>query len=190
MGSVHRQEILLRPRLAQFVPEVVEVLDEPLADPSILPTLLLSRFVRRHVTVALAGDGGDELFAGYDTFLAHGAAGLAARLPRPALRVVTALATLLPSSPRNMSLDFRVKQFLRGWTGPASLRHQAWIGSFTPPELSALLAPELRRLATPEVAWREVLDEAARATAGRVAPGRSTRRCASSSPATSPTTSW
>ncbi len=171
VGSVHRQEILSGRASLDLVPEVVEVLDEPLADASILPTLLLSRFVRRHVTVALAGDGGDELFAGYDTFLAHGAAGLAARLPGAALRAAGALSARLPSSSRNMSLDFRVKQFLRGLQVAPSLRHQAWIGSFTPPEVSALLAPELRRLATPEVAWREVLDEAARAAAAGVAPG-------------------
>jgi asparagine synthase (glutamine-hydrolysing) len=171
VGSEHHEEILSGQACLDLVPEVVEVLDEPFADPSILPTLLLSRFVRRHVTVALAGDGGDELFAGYDTFLAHGPAALAARLPRPVLAAAEALAGKLPASSRNMSLDFRVKQFLRGLDAGPSLRHQAWIGSFVPSELARLLAPELRSLARPEVAWREVLDEAARAHAAGVAPG-------------------
>jgi asparagine synthase (glutamine-hydrolysing) len=171
VGSEHHLEKLSGHACLDLVPEAVEVLDEPFADPSILPTLLLSRFVRKHVTVALAGDGGDELFAGYDTFLAHGPAALAARLPRPALRAAGALAGLLPSSSRNMSLDFRVKQFLRGLEAPGALRHQAWIGSFTPGELGALLEPELRPLATEEVAWREVLDDAARAARAGVAPG-------------------
>ncbi len=59
-------------------------LDEPFGDPSILPTHLLSRFARGHVKVALAGDGGDELFAGYDPFLAHRPATVAvAPTPRP-----------------------------------------------------------------------------------------------------------
>lgn len=70
-----------------------------------------------------------------------------------------------------MSLDFRLKQFLRGLDAGPSLRHQAWIGSFVPSELARLLAPELRPLARPEVVWREVLEEAARAAAAGVAPG-------------------
>ncbi len=64
-----------------LLPEVARRLDEPFGDPSILPTLLLSRFARRHVTVALAGDGGDELFAGYDPFLAHRPGQWLSRLP-------------------------------------------------------------------------------------------------------------
>ncbi|HEX8910700.1 MAG TPA: asparagine synthase-related protein, partial [Anaeromyxobacteraceae bacterium] len=91
VGSEHHEEILSGRACLDLLPAAIEVLDEPFADPSILPTLLLSRFVRRHVTVALAGDGGDELFAGYDTFLAHGPAALAARLPRPALAAAAAL---------------------------------------------------------------------------------------------------
>ena len=59
-----------------LLPEIVSQLDEPLGDGSLLPTYLLSRFTRQHVTVALGGDGGDELFAGYDPFraLARGGA--------------------------------------------------------------------------------------------------------------------
>ena len=171
VGSEHHVERLSGRACLDLVPEVVEVLDEPFADPSILPTLLLSRFVRRHVTVALAGDGGDELFAGYDTFLAHLPATWAARLPRRALAAASSLAARLPSSAKNMSLDFRVKQFLRGLEVAPPLRHQAWIGSFTPAELRGVLHPDVAPLATPEVAWREVLDDAARAERAGVAPG-------------------
>ncbi len=171
VGSDHHVERLSGRACLDLVPEAVEVLDEPFADPSILPTLLLSRFVRRHVTVALAGDGGDELFAGYDTFLAHLPAAWAARLPRSALAAAGALAARLPSSPRNMSLDFRLKQFLRGLGCEPSLRHQAWIGSFTPGELRHVLHPDLAPLARAEVAWREVLDDAAEAQREGVAPG-------------------
>jgi asparagine synthase (glutamine-hydrolysing) len=171
VGSDHRLERLSGHACLDLVPEAVEVLDEPFADPSILPTLLLSRFVRRHVTVALAGDGGDELFAGYDTFLAHRPASWAARLPRPALAAASALAARLPASSANMSLDFRLKQFLGGVASAPSLRHQAWIGSFTPDALRPVLHPDLRPLAAPEVAWREVLDDAAAAARAGVAPG-------------------
>ena len=63
-------------RARELISEVLRRLDEPLGDPSLLPTYLLSRFTREHVTVALSGDGGDELFAGYDPFLALGPAAL------------------------------------------------------------------------------------------------------------------
>ncbi len=171
VGSEHHLERLSARACLDLVPDVMDVLDEPFGDPSILPTLLLSRFVRRHVTVALAGDGGDELFAGYDTFLAHLPAVWASRLPRQVLAAAAALAARLPSSAKNMSLDFRVKQFLRGLEVAPSLRHQAWIGSFTPAELRGVLHPDLESLARPEVAWREVLDDAAQASRAGVAPG-------------------
>ncbi len=171
VGSEHHEERLSGRACLDLVPEVAELLDEPLADPSILPTLLLSRFVRRSVTVALAGDGGDELFAGYDTFLAHRPAAWMSHAPRPLLAAAGALAERLPASSRNMSIDFRVKQFLRGLDSPPSLRHQAWIGSFTPREMASLLRPELRPLATPEIVYREVLRDAARAARTGVEPG-------------------
>ncbi len=171
IGAQHHEERLSARASLDLLPEVIEVLDEPFADPSILPTLLLSRFVRRHVTVALAGDGGDELFAGYDTFLAHRPAAWVSRLPRAALAAAAAMASRLPASSRNMSLDFRIKQFLRGLRAPPSLRHQAWIGSFVPGELRDILHPDLRHLATPGVAWREVLEEADRAERAGVTPG-------------------
>src|SRR5476649_2961700 len=67
-----------------------------------------------------------------------------------------------------MSLDFRLKQFLRGVDAQPSLRHQSWLASFLPGELSTLLSQELRMLATPAIAFRAVLDDAARSGA---APG-------------------
>jgi asparagine synthase (glutamine-hydrolysing) len=64
--------MMLEPRMLwELVPDVARFLDEPMADASILPTYLLSRFARQHVTVALGGDGGDELFAGDPTVQAH-----------------------------------------------------------------------------------------------------------------------
>jgi asparagine synthase (glutamine-hydrolysing) len=70
-----------------------------------------------------------------------------------------------------MSVDFRLKQFLRGLDAAPSLRHQAWIGSFTPAELRGVLHPDLEPLAKPEVAWREVLEDADRAARAGVAAG-------------------
>ena len=69
-GTNHHAEILSMERALQLLPEVAAGLDEPMGDSSLLPTYLLSQFTRRHVKVALGGDGGDELFAGYDPFVA------------------------------------------------------------------------------------------------------------------------
>ena len=171
LGTHHRVEMLSGQACLDLLPEAVDSLDEPFADPSFLPTLLLSRFTRKHVTVALAGDGGDELFAGYDPFLAHRPAALLARAPRGLQDLLVRAAALLPSSAKNMSFDFRVKQFLRGVTSNPSLRHQSWIGAFLPGELSGLLSPELRPLAAEQLVYQGVLADSARAHALGLLPG-------------------
>jgi asparagine synthase (glutamine-hydrolysing) len=165
LGTQHSAEKFSGADCLDLLPAAVAQLDEPFADPSFLPTLLLSRFTARHVKVALAGDGGDELFAGYDPFLAHRPAALFARVPRGLRSALQSAVHLLPASSRNMSLDFRLKQFLRGVDAPPSLRHQSWIASFLPEEIGQLLRPELRPLATPEVAFRQVLEDATRSGA-------------------------
>jgi asparagine synthase (glutamine-hydrolysing) len=140
-GTDHREEVLPPSRLLEILPRVCAFLDEPMADPSIIPTYLLSEFTRKHVTVALAGDGGDELFAGYDPFLAHYPAGIFEYLPSPLLNILKRLINLLPVSTKNISLDFRLKQFLSGISYPPTIRHFAWLGSFTPDEQKMLLHP-------------------------------------------------
>ncbi|MBN1902866.1 asparagine synthase (glutamine-hydrolyzing) [Candidatus Sumerlaeota bacterium] len=142
-GTDHREEILPPSRLLEILPRVCAFLDEPMADPSIIPTYLLSEFTRKHVTVALAGDGGDELFAGYDPFLAHYPAKVLERIPRPFLNLLKKIAGFLPVSTKNISLDFKVKQFLSGISYPAPIRHFAWLGSFTPEEQKMLLHPHV-----------------------------------------------
>ncbi len=130
--------------LQSVLPRVVTQVDEPFGDASVLPTHLLSAFARERVTVALSGDGGDELFAGYPTFQAE-------RLGRPLTRhlgpgwhnLLRRVAGLLPVSTDNISLDFKIKQFARGVGLPVEGRHQVWLGSFTPDEARALLRPEL-----------------------------------------------
>ncbi len=157
LGTEHHEERLSGQACVELLPQAVEQLDEPFADPSYLPTHLLSRFTRQTVKVALAGDGGDELFAGYDPFLAHRPAALLARLPRPLLGFLAGAAARLPSASTNMSLDFRLKQLFRGLLAPPALRHATWIGAFIPSELQTVLHPELRPLASEAVAYQEVL---------------------------------
>lgn len=129
----HREEILDLSAARGIMPEVLSRLDEPLGDASILPTFLLCRFARSRVTVALSGDGGDELFAGYDPIKALRLAQFYNQLvPRPLHRGLRSLAALLPSSSRNMSLDFKIRRSLAGLSYPQALWNPVWLGPVEP----------------------------------------------------------
>ncbi|MEN2992831.1 MAG: asparagine synthase (glutamine-hydrolyzing) [Bacteroidia bacterium] len=148
LGTDHHTALLSPQKALELVEEVFPQLDEPFADASILPTYFLSQFARQRVIVALGGDGGDELQAGYPTFFAEQYAPLLAWVPRPLLQAGLWLAErLLPSRDENMALDFKVRQFLRGFTGPPIERHTRWMASFLPEELPKLLRPEVAQQA-------------------------------------------
>jgi asparagine synthase (glutamine-hydrolysing) len=139
LGTNHREEILDLDRSLALLPDIVARLDEPLGDGSLLPTYLLSRFTRQHVTVALGGDGGDELFAGYDPFRALQKAELYARLvPRPVHEAIRLVAARLPVSHANLSLDFKIKRTLMGLSYPPALWNAAWMSAVEPRELGDL----------------------------------------------------
>jgi asparagine synthase (glutamine-hydrolysing) len=152
LGTEHH-ELMLEPRmLLDLIPRLPELLDEPLGDASIIPTYLLSAFTRRHVKVALGGDGGDELFAGYPTLQAHRLAGYYARTPRLVRRgLIEPVVRRLPVSRENLSFDFRAKRFIAGAAAPVAERHALWMGSFGPGERAAVMSAEVRA-ALPEVA--------------------------------------
>jgi asparagine synthase (glutamine-hydrolysing) len=139
LGTKHHEQIFSIHTVYDLLPEVATWLDEPFGDASILPTHLLSRFARYEVKVVLGGDGADELLAGYPTFEAERAARFFQRLPRPARVLAGAAVGQLPVDHRNFSLDFKLKQFLRGAEAPLPLAHQRWLGSFSGAEIASLL---------------------------------------------------
>jgi len=129
IGSVHESEVLDLSRAREMIPGLLARLDEPMGDGSLLPTWLLCGFTRRHVTVALGGDGGDELFAGYDPFKGLRAADLYASLvPRAIHPALLMLASWIPVSHANISLDFKIKRMLRGLSYGEKLRLPVWMG--------------------------------------------------------------
>jgi asparagine synthase (glutamine-hydrolysing) len=140
LGTRH-QVLMLEPRMLwELVPTVANVLDEPLADASIIPTYLLSRFTREHVTVALGGDGGDELFAGYSTMQAHRLAAWYRRVPGLIrANLIGPLVRSLPVSDSNMSLEYRAKRFILGTDRGVAERHHLWLGAYSPREKASLL---------------------------------------------------
>ncbi|HVH63962.1 MAG TPA: asparagine synthase (glutamine-hydrolyzing) [Candidatus Dormibacteraeota bacterium] len=143
LGTEHRELTLEPSMLLGLIPRLPVLLDEPFGDASIIPTYLLSAFTRRHVKVALGGDGGDELFAGYPTLQAHRLAGYYLRTPRLLRRgLIEPAVRRLPVSRDNLSFDFRAKRFVSGAAHPVAERHQIWMGSFTPEERTAVLRAE------------------------------------------------
>lgn len=125
----------------QALEEVVEKMDIPFGDASLLPTYMVSKLAREHITVALDGDGSDELLGGYGTFAA---AELSERLPRlsaGAWRWLAGVAEKLPTDYGYFSFDFKLKSFLRGMAYRLPLRNQIWLGSFSERELKELLMP-------------------------------------------------
>ena len=136
--SRHRVRMLSIDRARDSIRSVLGRLDEPIGDSSILPTSLLCGFAREHVTVAIGGDGGDELFAGYDPFRAIRWADLYQKvIPKPVHRAIALAVARIPVSHRNMSLDFRLKRTLRGLDHRAALRCPIWMASIAPSDLEA-----------------------------------------------------
>jgi asparagine synthase (glutamine-hydrolysing) len=145
IGTEHHEQTMTPIDLLNIIPRLPDILDEPMADASILPTYLLSKFTREHVTVALGGDGGDELFAGYPTYLAHKYANRYERFLRIFHPMIRRAADLLPVSDNNISFDFKVKKFLSGIGYPDGIRNSVWLGSFAFLEDEKVVSPEIRQ---------------------------------------------
>jgi asparagine synthase (glutamine-hydrolysing) len=164
LGADHHEEVLDPRGALDLVAQLPELLDEPLGDASLIPTFLLSRFTRRSVTVALSGDGGDELFAGYPTYQAHRLARAVELLPRWIRRqLVRPVVERLPVSLNNLSLDFKLKRFLEGMDYADVERHAVWLGSFTPADQRELFTSDaLGRMEAPPsyAAFHEILAHA------------------------------
>lgn len=129
--TIHYEDVLSPDVMFNIIPDIIFKLDEPLADNSIIPTYLLSKFTRNYVTVALGGDGGDELFAGYDPFLAHWLI-RNFRLPEFSVKILLQiLHTFFQPSNQNMSLEFRMKRTLSGLNFSPHLRNEIWMSAFS-----------------------------------------------------------
>jgi asparagine synthase (glutamine-hydrolysing) len=160
LGTSHHESILGLGKAKQLIDEVLSALDEPLGDPSILPTVLLSRFTRSQVKVALSGDGGDELFGGYDPFAALAPSALyQAMMPNLAHRGLRKLVDLLPKSGANMSLDFKLRRVLQGLDFGPELWNPVWLAPLEPKDIECIFNEpvDIEELYSEALAlWREV----------------------------------
>ena len=129
-GSVH-EEFRVEPDALAILPRLVWHYDEPFADSSAIPTWYVAQRTRQHVTVALTGDGGDELFAGYPRYRAVWLARWFDRLPRLVRRgLAGGYWQALPASPRQKSLRRRFKRFTEVLGKPPLRRYLEWIAIF------------------------------------------------------------
>jgi asparagine synthase (glutamine-hydrolysing) len=130
IGSDHVEERLEPSNLIDIVDVALARLDEPLADPSYLPTFLVSRLAAAHVKVVLGGDGGDELFGGYPTYRAHKAGRLYGLLPE-GLRAgaLSRVISALPDRDSYQSLAWKLKRFVLRWDADAGRRHLRWMSN-------------------------------------------------------------
>jgi len=139
IGCEHHVEVCRTDSMVEMLPKIIGILDEPFADGSILPTYLLSRFTARSVKVALGGDGGDELFAGYPTFQALRVRSIFRALPKVLRDAIKAGAAALPTSHSYLSFDFRANHFLRGVDSDTEADFFTLMGAFTEAEKRSLL---------------------------------------------------
>jgi asparagine synthase (glutamine-hydrolysing) len=143
-GTDHT-ELDLNPEqdLPAAIGELAYYCDEPNADSGALPVWFLSRLTKTSATVALSGEGADELFGGYLMQRASLLAGAARRLPPPVLRAMLAIAQRWPVSNDKIGFEYKLKRFLEGCRMSAARAHVYWSGTFDDRDRRSLVQPAL-----------------------------------------------
>jgi asparagine synthase (glutamine-hydrolysing) len=144
LGCDHHEVVMTEREGERAFHEWAAGMDQPLGDPSVLPTWWLARTAAEFVPVVLTGEGGDELFAGYPTYLGHRYAALAERLPRFVADAVLALARRFRPRHHHVTIAHLLERFLGSRGLGAFDRHLAWFGTVRASEALELLSPELR----------------------------------------------
>jgi asparagine synthase (glutamine-hydrolysing) len=155
-NTIHHQGILTLSNSAVLFHEVMQSLDEPLADASLIPTYFLSQLASQHVKVVLGGDGSDELFAGYPSFQAHKAVQNLSFLPTVFRDWLSRLARQLPVSHRYASIDYLLRQFLKGLGMSPEVRFLLWMGFYGNPEKKRLFSGALQETLLPADLFEDV----------------------------------
>ena len=152
LGTDHHEERFSATLAANLVGEIGAWMDEPISDPSLVPTYLLSRFTRKHVTVALGGDGGDEIFAGYPMYFGHYMARAYLAVPEFLRRgLVEPVVNLLPVKTKNLSFDYRARRFIEAAHYDEVARHHVLFGSFSPHDQNLLLTDKVRQSSNADI---------------------------------------
>jgi asparagine synthase (glutamine-hydrolysing) len=150
-GTDH-EEFVVEPDAVAIVPQIVRAYGEPFADSSAIPSFYLSEMARRHVTVALNGDGGDESFAGYTHYVSNLAAARLGALPRGLRRALGAAALRVPPSGTIDSTRSRIRRLGRTLALDPAARYAAYKGELNGLDRGALYTPEYAELVGASIA--------------------------------------
>src|SRR5262249_15468709 len=137
IGADHVEEPFTEKALLASLDQTLRCLDEPVADPSVLPTYALSAVASNHVRVVLGGDGADELWGGYPTCQAHRLAAAYGLMPTTLRRsLVEPLIRRLPLLPGYQRLDWKARRFALRWDDEVLVRHLRWMSNLDIPDLA------------------------------------------------------
>jgi len=134
------QEFIIQPQALSLTEKLITHLDEPLGDFSIFPTYLVSKMARKHVKVILSGDGGDEVFGGYEPYQAQ----KLSRLPflAPGIKLFSPILRALPPSERKKGLWNKIQRYAQGFENPKDIRHFRWMMFFSRKDKEALYSKD------------------------------------------------
>lgn len=140
--NTQHKEFVLKPDIEDTLLHIIRYLDQPLADSSIIPTYLISRATREHVKVALSGDGGDELFAGYDHYKADRLNVLCNKVPYALKKSIWSIITSLKPSKNKKGMINMLQRFIEGTLHQPSLQHMRWMKYIFDEDKYRLYTPE------------------------------------------------
>lgn len=142
LGTTHH-ELILHPKTAEILPKIIRHLDEPIADQAALPTYLICQLAKKHVTVVLTGEGGDELFAGYPRYILDRFAEFLHQFPHISNKSM--IKRLINPLPFGSTLKRRMIKLFSS-ESDAFDRNVEWLSIFNKEELNALLSPHLKQI--------------------------------------------
>ncbi len=140
-GCEHHEHIV-NPNACEILPLLAAHFDEPFADSSAIPTYLVSREARKHITVALTGIGGDEIFAGYPRYMGAQLSQDYARLPLFLRRGIASASRLVPETRASRNIGGWIRRFAAGGTMPFSQRYAFWVTFLHEKDKQALYTPQ------------------------------------------------
>lgn len=158
MLQTDHHESVVEPDAMEMLPQLIWHYDEPFGDSSAIPTMYLSRMTQQHVTVALTGDAGDELFCGYDRYRAVRIANRLDLIPWPIRQLMSATASMLPTNVRQKSFRRRLKRLLETLSQDPERRYLNWISIFNRHKLQELVSDDLWELTEQQDPAQHIFD--------------------------------